>query len=415
MKVLVAGGGIGGLVAALALHAKGFDVTVFEQAREMRALGVGINLLPHAVGVLHNLGLADALAAVAIDAQEYVYMNRHGQTILADARGLRAGYAYPQYSIHRGDLQMLLFAAAQRALGADRIRCGMRLSAFEETKGTVRALFSGPDGGPAGDAHGDVLVAADGIHSAARARFYPDEGMPKWNGVTIWRGVSVGKPFLTGGSVVKAGTTDQKFICYAISRRHAERGGALINWIADLHTPERPYLTREDWNRPGRLEDFLPQFESWKFHWLDVPATIRNAGAVFEFPMVDRDPVARWSFGRVTLLGDAAHPMYPIASNGATQAILDAQQLADSLATIHDAVAALTDYETRRIAPTAEIVRMNRQEGPDVILDLVQARAPQGFKRIDDVVPRAEIEGILARYKRAAGHEQVRSSQGDTE
>ena len=410
MKVLVAGGGIGGLVTALALRAQGFDVTVFEQAREMRPLGVGINLLPHAVGVLHGLGLADALAAAAIDAQEYVYMNRHGQTILADARGRKAGYAYPQYSIHRGDLQMLLFGAVSRALGAERVRCGMRLAAFEQVKNTVSASFVGPDGAPAGTAHGDILIAADGIHSVARAHFYPDEGMPKWNGVTIWRGVSVGKPFLTGGSIVKAGTTRQKFICYAISRRHAQRGEALINWIADLHTPERPYLTREDWNRPGRVEDFLPQFESWKFPWLDVPATIRNAAAVFEFPMVDRDPVARWSFGRVTLLGDAAHPMYPIASNGATQAIIDARQLADSLAAIPDPVAALADYEARRIAPTAEIVRLNRQQGPDVILDLVEARAPQGFTRIDDVLPRTEIEQILDDYKRAAGHQQTRTN-----
>lgn len=410
MKVIVAGGGIGGLVAALALRAKGFEVEVYEQVRELRPLGVGINLLPHATGVLHGLGLADALAAVAIDAQEYVFMNRHGQAILADPRGRRAGYEFPQYSIHRGELQMLLLEAATRALGADGVRCGMRLAAFDEAGGKVRARFVAPDGSPAGEAMGDVLVAADGIHSAARAAFYPGEGMPKWNGVTIWRGTSVGKPFLTGGSVVKAGNTSQKFICYAISKRHEARGEALINWVADLHTPERPYLTREDWNRSGRLEDFLPRFASWKFPWLDVPETIRRASAVYEFPMVDRDPVSRWSFGRATLLGDAAHPMYPIASNGATQAILDAQQLAASLSTIPDPVAALADYEARRIPPTAEIVRMNRQQGPDVILDLVEERAPQGFERIEDVVPRAELEAIVGRYKRAAGHQQTRST-----
>jgi len=407
MRVLVAGGGIGGLTAALALHARGLDVTVYEQARELRALGVGINLLPHAVGVLHGLGLADALAAAAIEAQEYVYMNRHGQTILADARGLRAGYAHPQYSIHRGELQLLLAAAATRALGEDRIRYGMRLVDFEDRGDRVRARFAGPAGEPAGEAEGDVLVAADGIHSAARAKLYPDEGMPKWNGVTIWRGVTVGAPFLTGGSIVKAGTTEQKFVCYPISKPHAARGEALINWIADLHTPERPYLTREDWNRPGRLADFLPRFESWRFPWLDVPATIRAASAVYEFPMVDRDPLPRWSFGRVTLLGDAAHPMYPIASNGGTQAILDARELADSLTAHRDPVAALAGYASRRLPATAEIVRRNREQGPDVILDLVDERAPQGFARIEDVVPRAELEAILGGYKRAAGHEQV--------
>lgn len=369
---------------------------------------MGINLLPHASGVLHGLGLAGALAEVAIDAQEYVYMNRHGQTILADPRGLRAGYAYPQYSIHRGELQALLLDAVRRTLGADSVRCGMRLAAFEETGGRVRARFTGPGGAPAGEIEAHVLIAADGIHSAARAALYPGEGMPRWNGVTIWRGVSAGRPFLSGASIVKAGTTAQKFVCYPISKRHAGRGEALINWIADLHTPERPYLTREDWNRPGRLADFLPRFESWKFPWLDVPATIRDARAIFEFPMVDRDPLPRWSFGRVTLLGDAAHPMYPIASNGATQAILDAHQLAESLALIADPAAALADYEAKRLPPTAEIVRMNRQQGPDVILDLVESRAPQGFARIEDVVPRVEIEAILAGYKQAAGHRQAR-------
>jgi len=407
VNVIIAGGGIGGLATALALHARGIEATVYEQAAEFRPLGVGINLLPHASGVLHQLGLADALAEVAIDAREYVYMNRHGQPILADPRGLRAGYAYPQYSIHRGELQVLLLDAARRALGPGRVRCGMRLAAFEDLGARVRARFTATGGAPAGEAEADVLVAADGIHSTARAALYPGEGMPRWNGVTIWRGVTDGRPFLSGGSIVKAGTTRQKFICYPISRRHAGRGAALINWIADLHTPERPYLTREDWNRPGRLEDFLPRFESWKFPWLDVPATIRAAQSVFEFPMVDRDPLPRWSFGRVTLLGDAAHPMYPIASNGATQAILDARQLAESLADIPEAAAALADYESKRLPPTAQIVRMNRQQGPDVILDIVEERAPEGFARIEDVVPRAEIESILAGYKQAAGHQQA--------
>src|SRR5258708_6835711 len=316
MKILISGAGIGGLTTAVALRKQGRDVVVSEQVAEIRALGVGINLLPHAVGVLFDLGLRAPLAATAIDAKEYVYMNRHGQEILADARGLSAGYAYPQYSIHRGELQMILLDAATRALGAGNIRTGARLVDFDDDGRRVRARFADRAGRPCGEADGDLLVAAEGIHSAVRARFYPNEGLPKWNGAVMWRGLTLGRPFLTGGSIGQAGRTAQKFVVYPVSRRHAERGEALINWIADLHTDETDLRAREDWNRPGRLDDFLPQFADWKFPWLDVPDVIRRAEAAYEFPMVDRDPVERWSFGRVTVLGDAAHPMYPIASNG---------------------------------------------------------------------------------------------------
>lgn len=406
MNIIIIGAGIGGLTTALALHRAGHTVSVYEQVPEIRALGVGINLLPHAVGVLCEYGLREALARVAIETREYVFMNRHGQEILADARGTAAGYAFPQYSIHRGDLQMALLDAATRELGPGRIHTGYRLASFAQDERGVQAVFTDRAGNERARASGDIMVASDGIHSAVRAHYYPDEGMPKWNGTIMWRGTTVGKPFLTGASVVKAGWTRQKFIVYPISKQHADRGEALINWIADLHYDDTNLMAREDWNRPGKVEDFLPQFESWKFPWLDVPAVIRNAQSIFEFPMVDRNPVAQWSFGRVTLLGDAAHPMYPISSNGASQAILDAQVLAASLATIPDPVAALKDYQDKRIPVTAQIVAMNRQMGPDVILDIVDQRAPDGFKHIEDVVPRAELLSIVGNYKAKAGHQQ---------
>ena len=418
MKVVIAGAGIGGLVGALALHRRGIEVQVFEQVSQIRPLGVGINLLPHAVGVLDALGLGPALARTGIEANEYVFMNRHGQEILADPRGRAAGYAHPQISIHRGELQMLLLEAARRTLGAERIRTGARLAGFTEAGNHVEARFVDRDGAALPAQHCDVLVGADGIHSSVRAALYPQEGAPKWNGVTLWRGVTEGAPFLSGGSIVKAGARDQKFIVYPISRTLAGEGRVLINWICNLRRSEGGALAREDWNRPGKLEDFLPRFESWKFPFLDVPALIRGAQAVFEFPMVDRDPVPRWSFGRVTLLGDAAHPMYPISSNGAGQAILDAQALAEVLADAQSAGTppeqALRAYEARRMPQASEIVRMNRQQGPDVILDLVEQRAPGGFGKLEDVMPRAELTAILDRYKQAAGHTQtpVRSTAG---
>ncbi len=404
MNVAIAGGGIGGLCAALALHRKGIDVTVFEQVRDIQALGVGINLLPHAVGVLDALGLGQALAANAIEAREYVFMNRHGQEILADPRGLAAGYAHPQYSIHRGTLQMILLEAVRREIGPGSLRTGCRLVAFDDAGLRVHSTFVDRAGSVCATHDSDVLVGADGIHSAVRAAFYPSEGEPKWNGVTLWRGVTEGAPFLTGASIVKAGYKDQKFIVYPIARTPT---GVLINWICNIRQPATARLAREDWNRAGRLEDFLPKFEHWKFPFLDVPALIRGAEAVYEFPMVDRDPVERWSFGRVSLLGDAAHPMTPISSNGAGQAILDADALADSLATVPDPAAALQDYESRRLPQAAQIVQMNRQMGPDVILDIVEARAPQGFGNLEDVVPREELAAILGRYKEAAGHRQA--------
>jgi 2-polyprenyl-6-methoxyphenol hydroxylase-like FAD-dependent oxidoreductase len=354
--------------------------------------------------VLAAQGLLEPLRAAGIEAEEYVFMNQHGQAILSDARGRSAGYEHPQIVIHRGELQMILLRAVQAAIGADRVRTASRLVDFEERDGRVHARFVTAAGESAGSAEADLMIAADGIHSVARARFYPDEGPPKWNGVRLWRGTTLGQPFLTGATIVKAGWTAQKFICYPIARR--PDGSVLINWIADLHQDRTTLLEREGWNRPGRLEDFLPAFASWRFPFLDVPQLIRDADGIYEFPMVDRDPVARWSFGRVTLLGDAAHPLYPIASNGASQAILDAQAITDALATNTDPVEALRRYESVRQPDTARIVEMNRRQGPDVILDIVRERAPGGFDRLDDVVAPDELAAIVGRYKHAAGHRQ---------
>ena len=331
-------------------------------------------------------------------------MNPYGQLILSDARGRSAGYDHPQIAIHRGELQMILLAAVQAALGAGRVHTASRLADFEERDGRVHARFVAPDGTPAGQAEADLMIGADGIHSSVRARFYPDEGPPKWNGVRLWRGTTVGAPFLSGATIVKAGWTAQKFICYPIA--HRPDGQVLINWIADLEQDSTTLLEREDWNRPGRIEDFLPAYAGWRFPFLDLARLVRDADGIYEFPMVDRDPVARWSFGRITLLGDAAHPMYPIASNGASQAILDAEALAAALATDGDPVDALRRYESVRLPATARIVEMNRQQGPDVILDIVRQRAPQGFERIEDVVPPSELAAIVGRYKVAAGHRQ---------
>ncbi len=405
MKIVIAGAGIGGLTAAMCLKRAGFDVEVFEAVGELRPLGVGINIQAGAVRILSGLGLEPALAATAIETRELRYANRHGQTIWADPRGRHAGLPWPQFSIHRGELQMILFHAAEKRLGPGRIKFGRRLAAVEQKASKVTARFVDRNGKAAETADADILIGADGIHSAVRAHFYPDEGPPKGQGVLMWRGVSVGKPFLDGATMVQAGHHNQKFVCYPISRAHAERGEALINWICDLHMGEGALLAREDWNRPGKLADFLPRFENWKFDWLDVPGVIRTAHAIYEFPMVDRDPLPRWSHGRVTLLGDAAHPMYPIGSNGASQAILDGEVIAQELLAGGDPEGALQRYERRRLPPTAGIVESNRRKGIDVMLDLVEQRAPQGFSTLESVLPAAELEKIVADYKKLASQD----------
>ena len=400
MKIVIAGAGIGGLTAAMCLHRAGFDVHVFEAVTELRPLGVGINIQAGAIRILSGLGLEPALAATAIETRELRYANRHGQTIWADPRGRHAGLPWPQFSIHRGELQMILFHAAVEMLGADRIRFGRRIARFAQHHGKVSAQFVDRDGMPVENVEADILVAADGIHSAVRAHYHPNEGPPKWQGIQMWRGVTVGKPYLGGATMVQAGHHNQKFVCYPISRAHAERGEALINWICDLHMGDGSTPPREDWNKPGKLEDFLPRFADWNFGWLDVPEVIRNAHIILEFPMVDRDPLPGWSHGRITLLGDAAHPMYPIGSNGASQAILDGEAITQELLVGDDPEKALKRYEERRLPPTARIVESNRKKGIDVMLDIVEQRAPQGFTDLDSVLPPDELEKIVGDYKK---------------
>ena len=399
MKIVIAGAGIGGLTAAMCLHRAGFAVEVFEGVNELKPLGVGINIQAGAVRILSSLGLEPALAATGIETRELRYANRHGQTIWADPRGRHAGLPWPQFSIHRGELQMILFDAARRMLGTDRIRLGQRLTGFEQRGSKVHVRFG------ADTVEADVLIGADGIHSAVRAQFYPDEGPPKWQGILMWRGVTVGKPYLGGATMVQAGHHTQKFVCYPISRAHAERGEALINWICDLYQGPHAAPPREDWNKPGKLADFLPRYAGWDFGWLNVPDVIRSAHAIFEFPMVDRDPLPRWSHGRITLLGDAAHPMYPIGSNGASQSIIDGEAIAQELSAGDDPEKALRRYEERRLPPMARIVESNRRKGIDVMLDIVEERAPQGFSDLEAVLPANELERIVGDYKRLAAQD----------
>jgi 2-polyprenyl-6-methoxyphenol hydroxylase-like FAD-dependent oxidoreductase len=404
MTILIAGGGIAGLTAALSLHQIGIDCRVFETVATPQPLGVGINLLPHAVRELSDLGLQDAVAETAIPTAELAYYTKHGQRIWSEPRGRDAGYNWPQFSIHRGELQLILLQAVRTRLGADHIVTGHHLTGWKDTGTGIRAHFiDRRTNTPLPDAEGDLLVAADGIHSAVRHTLYPTEGPPIWNGAILWRGTTRASPFLTGRSMIMAGHEFQKFVAYPISRTAADNGEAVINWIAERKFRPDASWRREDWNRRGNLDDFLPQFANWRFGWLDLPSLIQAADHCFEYPMVDRDPLDRWTFGRVTLLGDAAHPMYPIGSNGASQAILDARVLAREIRRSGPTPAALLAYEAERRPATSKIVIANRGNGPEQVMQLVEQRAPLGFSRIEDVLTPAELEGTAAGYKQLAG------------
>jgi 2-polyprenyl-6-methoxyphenol hydroxylase-like FAD-dependent oxidoreductase len=400
-EILIVGGGIGGLTLALELHRRNVACRVFESAPEIRAVGVGINLLPHATRRLTELGLEQALARVAIETKEAAFFNRFGQLIYREPLGRAAGYAWPQFSIHRGDLQAILIEAVRARLGADRLHLGWHCDGFEQDEDSVLLKFKGK---PA--FRGAAAVACDGIHSVIRKQLYPQEGEPRYSGVNMWRGVTRWKPVLSGATMTRAGwLKGGKLVHYPIRDNIDAQGRQLVNWLWEIETPQ---YKRWDWNRTAKVEDFIAGVEDWKFDWLDVPAFFRAAEVVLEYPMVDKDPLPAWSFGRVTLLGDAAHPMYPRGSNGAGQAILDAHCLALSLSQSGGVAAALKAYEAERLQPTANVVLANRREPPDAILrEIYERTGDRPFERIDSVISAQELKAISDRYKGIAGYDKT--------
>ena len=402
-EVIIVGAGIGGLTLGLALEQANIPCRIFESVAEIRAIGVGINLLPHATKELAALGLENALAKLAIQTTDATFFNRFGQLIYQEPLGRAAGYDHPQFSIHRGDLQMVLLEAFRSRAGHDRIVTNRHCLGLEQDDKGIAVTFSdGPGGANRFTVRGRVAIACDGINSAIRKQFFPDEGEPRYSGVNMWRGVTRWKPMLSGASMVRAGWLSHgKMVIYPI--RTVDRDGLqLINWVAEIETPN---YRKRDWNRAGSLDDFIGRFSDWHFDWCDVPALIRAADSVLEFPMVDQDPLPRWSFGRITLLGDAAHPMVPRGSNGAGQAILDARVLTAALSEHADPVAALAAYEKQRLEATTRVVLTNRTNPPDAILrEVFERTRDKPFKAIEEVISRDELVALSEGYKRIAGY-----------
>jgi len=418
-RITIAGGGIGGLVAAMCLHDAGHDVDVYESVVEPTELGVGINVLPHSVRVLDDLGLLPALDACAVRTGALLFLSRDGTQIWSEPRGVDAGNPWPQFSIHRGQLQMLLWSAARERLGADRLHSGHRLIGFDQTADKAIAHFErrpsasvprrrAEDAALTVNVRSDVLVGADGIHSVVRQQLHPDQGLPHPSGLVLWRGAVRAPAFLDGRTMFMAGDDDQKAVVYPISPPDSD-GMALINWVA-----ERPMdvdMATVSWNREIDVRVVAAHFADWDFGWIDIGDLIASSDAGYEFPMVDRTPVDHWSFGRVTLLGDAAHPMRPNGSNGSSQAILDGEALAGALAagstTRADIVAALAAYQAARLEPTAKLTLANRQAGPERVMQWVADRCDRNCAastdRVHTCVDGTELEREANAYKQLAG------------
>lgn len=403
MKVLIIGGGIGGLTTALSLHAAGIECEVFEAAPRVDPLGQGINLQPNAVRELIDLGLGPELHETAIETANLAYYNKFGQLIWKEPRGIAAGYKWPQYSIHRGELQVILHNAVRDRLGDDHIHLNHRLTSFENKPGEVVAHFSTEAGGAqTASFKGDVLIGADGIRSTVRHQLYPNEGLPVFSGRIQWRGAVEAEPFLDGRTQVMIGHREQRTVIYPMSKKVAARGKSLINWLVVLgHQSVEDQL--ESWNRRATKERFFSHFKDWNFDWINLADLYTRTEAIYEYPKADRDPLPQWSFGRVTLLGDAAHPMRPIGSQAGSQAIVGARVLACELANHKDPIKALKSYEEIRLPIANEVVLRIREFGPEIVMQMAEDRAPNGFDNIEDVIPFAEREEIAVSFKRSAG------------
>ena len=401
MKVAILGGGIAGLGFALGLHARGIDCEVFESVPEVREMGVGITLLPHATRELEALGVLPQLEAVAIENYESVFYNRYGQYIYKELRGRHGGYATPELGIHRGKLHRVLYEEAVRQLGAERIHTGHRCVRVDQDAHRATATLALADGSTR-QVSADVVVACDGVNSTVRRQFFPDDKVC-FAGINTWRGVTVRKPILTGKSYIRIGSIETgKMVIYPIVDNVDGQGNQLINWMAEIRQPGEKM---NDWNKAGDPKDCVQIFQDWTFDWLNVPELIMSAERVFEYPMVDKDALPQWSFGRITLMGDAAHPMYPRGSNGSAQGLIDARTLADLLAAPHaDPVQALQAYQALRLPATAKVVQTNRTVPPDaIIMKADELSGGRPFTHIDDLISQEALREISENYKQIAG------------
>ncbi len=412
MKALIIGAGIGGLVTALQMHKNGIEVEVFDSAAELKPLGVGINLQPHATRELDSIGLLDSLTKASVVTSSLQYHSPDGALILKEARGLNAGYQYPQLSIHRGKLHMVLLDAFYAQIGSKNLHLAHQFSSFQQDQNSVIANFTNPKTSIKSQYTGSLLIGADGIHSTVRASLHPNQSPMQFSGIMMWRGTTYQKPFFDGSTVLVCGNTRVQLVAYPIS--HPDHNGNVqTNWVVEIEDPALAKLHEENWNRTGQLNDFIHYFDDWDLDFLNFSTMFKNAETVLEYPMVDRDPLLFWGNGLVTLLGDAAHPMYPRGGNGASQAIVDASRLVSLLQNTQNITLSLQKYEAERIPATTIVVNNNRTANQVAIFKLIEKHCNGKCNKVHTCIDNNIIQSIAETYKKQAGFsvEQVNTNK----
>ena len=402
MTVLICGAGIGGLCLGLSLQQLDIPFQIFESTESVKPLGVGINLQPNAVRELYALGVESDLKRIGVQTEEFGLFSKKGLEIWTEHRGLKAGYNVPQFSVHRGELQKLLYDTLIERMENNVVNLGMKVISYKNSSSSVHLQCLNKNTKKMEVFDGDILVACDGINSSIRKQLFPDEGDPLWNGAILWRGLTVTSPFRTGASMVMIGHDTQRFVSYPISEKDHD-GNAKINWIAELKfNPEKPW-SKSDWSKKVDKSKFIDRFSDWSFDWINPLNLITETSSIYEYPMVDRAPLQKWTFKRTTLLGDAAHPTYPVGSNGASQAIIDARKLAFYLKVNGTNEEALLNYEKEMLPLTTKITFANRSSGPDALLQVVEDRCGGSFKNIREIISQNELEAHSEKYKSVAG------------
>ena len=402
-KVIIAGGGIGGLTLALTLHQIGVPFLVLETSHTMRPLGVGINIQPNAVRELFELGLtSEVLGTIGVPAKEWALVGLNGREVYSEKRGLDAGYNWPQFAAHRGELLMLLYRTLIERAGAESVMLDARVDKYlKRPSGEVDVSVRGSDGSRF-QISGRLLIGADGIHSAVRAQMHPDQPPIHWGGAIMWRGTVRAKPLRTESSFIGLGTHQHRMVIYPISKPAAD-GTVLTNWIAELTVDRNEGWLGNNWFKEVPIESFAHHFESFRYDWLDVPTMLNKSECGYMNPMIDRDPVATWIDGPVALMGDAAHAMYPTGSNGASQAIVDARVIGAAILTQGLTPDALKSYDDQLCKKVSELVLRNRSAGPFGLLDILNDRCGGVFENIETVISLEERNEFMSKYKTAAG------------
>ena len=368
----------------------------------MRPLGVGINIQPNAVRELLDAGIdLSDLDSIGVPAQEWALVGLNGKEVYAEPRGLEAGYKWPQYAVHRGQLLMMLYNKVVERLGNDAVLLGHRVSKYRKDEHGVTVSLRSSNGKHA-EHRCQLLIGADGIHSTVRAQMHPEQPPIHWGGAVMWRGTARVKPMRTQSSFIGLGSHQHRMVMYPIS--HSDKDGiALVNWIAEVTVDNAGGWQQGSWFREVDIDHFIHHFEHFQYDWLDVPSLLRSADCAYENPMIDRDPVSTWVDGPVALMGDAAHAMYPTGSNGASQAIVDARVIGANMLQHGVTPVALTAYDDQLCSKISELVLRNRGAGPFGLLNLLSDRCGGVFDDIEDVLPGEERREFMARYKRGAG------------